>query len=144
MKHLKTYEGVKSKMNFNIELRNKMNKFSPGMFIIYTITKYNFSASKYVKMLVLGRIQRTEIEHNKNKFDDEILDTYVHIVLCDFISDIETETIQATDKVPIDYLINNKLYITSSIEDIKTKFEELKPQYQEQWLIDQSANKYNL
>ena len=132
MKHLKTYEGVKNKMNLNIELKNKINYLPPGMFIIYTSTRYNFSIREYVKMLTLGKIQRINTEHDSNNFGDEILNTYVYIDLVDFISDKETETIQATDTVPIDYLINNKLYITSSIIDIKNKFEELKPQYKEQ------------
>lgn len=151
MKYLESYKSnLRTKPKLNVDLKNK---FISGQYMIFTCEDidWKFKSKTFREsgdILYLGKIGN--IEHIKDeKPDGEIYtNTYLSVLLLDFIMEIDLPIIQFSTK---EFNLNNNknfkqiLYTSNSREDAQKKFDELKEQEPySNWSIKKDARKYNI
>lgn len=149
MRRIEDYKGYKDKMKSKIDLKNKINKFIPGMYIIFVYKQFNWKTSQSVNTLILGNIMGVEENKYYDSDNGHYVEFYIKIKYVDFVSDSESDIeLNSIHNFNIERDLgglNDIFYSSSSLKDTRIKFDELKSQspYSE-WLINNDANKYNL
>lgn len=144
MKYLKTYEGVKSKLDARIKAHSKSQDFIQGFFVIFTCSDYEWNPGRVVNKLILGKIinKEDEITSGDAWGHDRSVETYVKIDVIDILNDSEARNIT---HVANNIKKLNLLYKSSSQKSAKEEFKNIKElEPYSEWVLNNDIGKYNL
>lgn len=153
MKHIRTFEGSRKKLNNEIELRKKYNNLIPGMYIIFSYSRFYWKLRRDVNYLIIGRLLKNNERRTFSDGQGNYYDEYTcEIEIIDYISD--TMESYAFGQNDIFYNKDFNLekikifYSSSSFNDVQDEYNKTKQKDMYLEWIDHSTNadinKYNI